>query len=538
MGKVSQCLSGEMAVVSERRKRRWPHLLLLLQVLVLCLDAKAFNSEGKEEGDQVKSLSPHIAHEGLLIVGGTNKDQDSEGTLALLDRSLCYALSPLPEKRRAGLFAQVNETSLLYCGGRKSLLEINTECWTYSKDSWTVSEPLPRAIAGATSLGLGTKVWVFGGVIEEDYYDSYYITKESEAEPSQLDYYDYVIEETGNDIYMYDGEKWTSSGTSLPQPLQGSCAVEFAGQILLIAGKNEKDLWQGSKSVWQFDPENETWAHHQGWWPLTNWPHFYHGCSQAVVKGVPGIVVAGGQGCGCIHEGCSTKVEFLTLPSSLGNIAHELDKGLDGSVKWETLPDLHFPHAYTPAVAYVKEKLYVVGGGNFDLTMASDKIEMFENGQWWSFGALPMRSFGSSLGISAASAFIQGCQLEPNLGIHGYYQRRTTEKLKGKQWICDAEQLLYADQEEQPINFMESCTIPGCHYPHPFRQKVQKSSINCQIKGLASPQYHVECAMACRKGWKPLDDIDSTICSPLNLPLDRKKLTNFTMDYLECEKIL
>ena len=87
---------------------------------------------------------------------------------------------------------------------------------------------------------------------------------------------------------MYDGEKWTSSGTSLPQPLQGSCAVEFAGQILLIAGKNEKDLWQGSKSVWQFDPENETWAHHQGWWPSTNWPHFYHGCSQAVVKGVPG----------------------------------------------------------------------------------------------------------------------------------------------------------------------------------------------------------------------------------------------------------
>ena len=85
-------------------------------------------------------------------------------------------------------------------------------------------------------------------------------------------------------------------------------------------------------------------------------------------------MVAGGQGCGCIHEGCSTKVEFLTLPSSLGNVAHELDKGLDGSVKWETLPDLHFPHAYTPAVAYVKEKLYVVGGGNFDLTMASDKV--------------------------------------------------------------------------------------------------------------------------------------------------------------------
>ena len=92
---------------------------------------------------------------------------------------------------------------------------------------------------------------------------------------------------------------------------------------------------------------------------------------------------------------------------------------------------------------------------------------------------------------------------------------------------------------EQPINFMESCTIPGCHYPHPFRKKVQKSSINCQIKHTATPQYHVECSMACRKGWKALDDIHTTICSPQNLPLDdSKKLTNFTMDYLECKKIL
>jgi len=489
----------------------------------------------------VKSLYSHISHEGLLMVGGSYKDQDVEGTLALLDRSLCYALSPLPEKRRAGLFSQLNESSLLYCGGRKSLLEINTECWTYTKDSWEAIEPLPRAIAGAASLGLGNKVWVFGGVVEEDYYD----LKESEEdafsnEPSpsiQLDYYDYVIEETGNDIYIYDGEKWQSSVTSLPYPLQGSCAVEFMGKILLIGGKNEKDIWQGSKSILQFDPENQTWAH-RGLWPSTNLQHFYHGCSKAVVKGLPGIVVAGGQGCGYVHEGCSNKVEFLALPSQ-GIVAHDLDKGLDGIIRWEAMPDLHFPHAYNPAVAYVKEKLYVVGGGDFDLTMASDKIEMFENGQWWSFGALPMRSFGSSIGILAASAFMQGCQLEPNLGIHGYYQRRTMEKLKGKQWICDAEQLLYADQEEQPINFMESCTIPGCHYPHPFRKKVQKSSINCQIKHPATPQYHVECSMACRKGWKALDDIHTTICSPQNLPLDdSKKLTNFTMDYLECKKIL
>ena len=83
-----------------------------------------------------------------------------------------------------------------------------------------------------------------------------------------------------------------------------------------------------------------------------------------------GIVVAGGRGCGCSYEGCSTKVEFLALPQ--GN--PDLDKGLDGIIQWKALPDLHFPHAYNPAVAYVKEKLYVVGGGDFDLTMASDKV--------------------------------------------------------------------------------------------------------------------------------------------------------------------
>lgn len=86
-----------------------------------------------------------------------------------------------------------------------------------------------------------------------------------------------------------------------------------------------------------------------------------------------GIVVAGGQGCGYVHEGCSNKVEFLALPSQ-GIVAHDLDKGLDGIIRWEAMPDLHFPHAYNPAVAYVKEKLYVVGGGDFDLTMASDKV--------------------------------------------------------------------------------------------------------------------------------------------------------------------
>ena len=86
---------------------------------------------------------------------------------------------------------------------------------------------------------------------------------------------------------------------------------------------------------------------------------------------------------------------------------------------------------------------------------------------------------------------------------------------------------------------MESCTVPGCHYPHPFRKKVQKSSINCEIKSMGSPNYHVECTMACRKGWEPLDNIDRTVCFPQDIALnDAKKLTNFTMDYLECKRVL
>ena len=67
----------------------------------------------------------------------------------------------------------VNGT-MMYCGGRQSLLQINTECWKFQKVSktWEPSQPLPRALAGATAMGVADKLWVFGGVVEEDYYES------------------------------------------------------------------------------------------------------------------------------------------------------------------------------------------------------------------------------------------------------------------------------------------------------------------------------------------------------------------------------
>ena len=77
----------------------------------------------------------------------------------------------------------VNGT-MMYCGGRQSLLQINSECWVFQKETktWVMGPALPRALAGATAVGLGDKMWVFGGVVEEDYYDS-------GALKNEIDYY-------------------------------------------------------------------------------------------------------------------------------------------------------------------------------------------------------------------------------------------------------------------------------------------------------------------------------------------------------------
>ena len=74
-----------------------------------------------------------------------------------------------------------------------------------------------------------------------------------------------------------------------------------------------------------------------------------------------------------------------------------------------------------------------------------DKIERYQNGKWWSFGKMPVRAYGSR--IQLPSDWIQGCSLEPNLGIHEYHQTKTQDKLKGTKWLCFNDELLFADQD-------------------------------------------------------------------------------------------
>ena len=138
-------------------------------------------------------------------------------------RSICPddLIPALPVGRRASFAAYV-ASCIIVCGGRESLLEIGSECWKYNltlhhhnfeteeephedglwkewqlsnmgrevKKSWTPVSPLPRALAGSAVASYGGKMWVFGGLEEEDYYDM--------EKQNEYYYYDYVIEVTGN----------------------------------------------------------------------------------------------------------------------------------------------------------------------------------------------------------------------------------------------------------------------------------------------------------------------------------------------------
>lgn len=402
----------------------------------------------------------------LFAIGGLNIEQETEAPFALIGNTVCTssALPALPQKRRAGFLGLVNQ-SLIYCGGRQDLLQINAECWRLdlgndqeiSNSSWEVTDDLPRALAGAASIGLDDKLWVFGGVVEEDFYQNRAINDNIDYYDNQIqhEYYDYVVEETGNgnyfksfklnsklvflDVFVYDSVsgKWEGSD-QLPMPLQGSCAVEHKGKIFLLGGKNEKDFPTGSNQVWQFDPETKVWNTHT--WPKMINNRYYHGCTLFSNNGQVAIAIGGGQGC----FNCSEKVEFLELPNE-----NDLEKGvesLEGIVKWNQLANTNFPHAFMPAMAFVDGFLYIIGGGEFALSMSGDKIERFQDGKWWSFGHAPVRTFGSSLTLP--KDWLKGCDLEPNLGIHDYYQRRTQDKLKGKKWLCFNDNLLLSDQEQ------------------------------------------------------------------------------------------
>merc|ERR1712150_441868 len=68
--------------------------------------------------------------------------------------------------------------------------------------------------------------------------------------------------------------------------------------------------------------------------------------------------------------------------------------------------------------------------------------------------------------VEVPDQWFSSCKMEPNLGIHKYHQKKTTEMLRGKQWICNGDRLQMSDQEESQI--VGGCTIPGCYYPHYF----------------------------------------------------------------------
>ena len=49
------------------------------------------------------------------------------------------------------------------------------------------------------------------------------------------------------------------------------------------------------------------------------------------------------------------------------------------------------------------------------------------------------------------ATWMAGCELEPNLGIHDYYQEKTREKLEEKSWLCFGENLVISDQDLEII---------------------------------------------------------------------------------------
>ena len=158
----------------------------------------------------------------IVLMGGS-KHGNSVGTYALTSRSVCPNgfIPNLPSGASAS-FAGYIDSCIIVCGGKGSTLELNNECWKYNltlhhnnyeqddevedgglwkmweeshmwkeeQKSWEKISPLPAPLAGAAVATANEKMWVFGGLVEEDYYDT-----ETENE---YYYYDYSVEVAGN----------------------------------------------------------------------------------------------------------------------------------------------------------------------------------------------------------------------------------------------------------------------------------------------------------------------------------------------------
>ena len=62
--------------------------------------------------------------------------------------------------------------------------------WKEEQKSWQPISSLPTPLAGSAVTSFGGNIWVFGGLVEEDYYDT--------ETQNEYYYYDYVVEVAGN----------------------------------------------------------------------------------------------------------------------------------------------------------------------------------------------------------------------------------------------------------------------------------------------------------------------------------------------------
>ena len=168
-----------------------------------------------------ESSLPIMSENAMVLLGGS-KHGKSISTFALTSRSVCPNgfIPSLPSGSSAS-FAAYADNSIIVCGGRENTLKLNNECWKYNltvhhhnyendetdegglwkewkesqmwkeeQKSWERIASLPSPLAGSAVASFQGNIWVFGGLVEEDYYDT--------EIQNEYYYYDYSVEVAGN----------------------------------------------------------------------------------------------------------------------------------------------------------------------------------------------------------------------------------------------------------------------------------------------------------------------------------------------------
>jgi len=532
----------------------WPTgvLLLILTWIVFCQETP------KPLEEQWTGFQSNSAK---ILLGGYDQGKGVTEVAGLTAKSsFCPKghLPPLPSARHLA-FAAYLSGNVYACGGKENrLMLMNTECWklnltAMSKTSSAKWEPvtsLPRAMAGGStalaSEDLG-QIWILGGSVEEDYYDG--LESAAKKGADEYNYYDYVVEKPGNSIWRYEAktDSWYEmKDLETPLALEGSCVVRVGDKMYMIGGKDEKGNIQDG--VWILDIKDTS----KGWTKMDQsliLSRFYHGCTNVTLHGRTGLAVAGGRG---NERNTSSTVEIFML----GDV---------GKQEWTLLPPMTTEHPNVPALTVTNQRLAVIGGGEGHQFSEDgyNKVEIFDGKRWLPFSTLdPGRIFSSS--VTVPDDLLRDCRLEPNLGIYRYFQAKTQKSLGGQVWVCDGNDLRTPDDRPSDV-ITDSCTIPGCNYPHIFKQQSvrsregglvtkgrqlirrRKTRLSCQLKpnektaeakSSDGTKYVLECSMQCRHNWYPKGGRNSTTCNLEQVKKFQesgvKKLTNFTTDYLEC----